>query len=237
MTRFLVAIALFLPACAVAALPAAFKGSYVNGAGVTCLEAASSYEQLSITAKATEIAAAARELGITAGSIVVKRDAGGELWSIKTGTPSRLDAWSDRAIPLGEKTNPAGRWFASFGMQGMSGGDYPSGAINMRLGSTLYKNRYDVALTYDYYKLRDALEGRTSLGLVGRALMPVSPYGGWNIGAQLTSVNNYGVRQGTIGIVTGINVFLPKGSFDITLNLQDQGNYGLLAGYTVFVTR
>jgi hypothetical protein len=138
---------------------------------------------------------------------------------------------------MGEKTSQAGRWFASFGMQGMSGGDYPSGAINMRLGSTLYKNRYDVALTYDYYKLRDALEGRTSLGLVARALMPVSPYGGWNIGAQLLSVNNYGVRQGTLGIVAGINVFLPRGSFDITLNLQDQGNYGLLAGYTVFITR
>lgn len=236
MKTLLAALALLLPTCA-AALPAVFKGAHVNGAGVTYLEAESSYEQLSLPTKAAEIAVAARELGVAAGSLVVKRDVGGELWSVKAGTPSRLDVWSDRSIPLGEKTNQAGRWFASVGMQGMSGGDYPSGAINMRLGSTLYKNRYDVALTYDYYKLRDALEGRTSLGLVGRALMPVSPYGGWNIGAQLLSVNNYGVRQGTLGIVAGINVFLPRGSFDITLNLQDQGNYGLLAGYTVFITR
>lgn len=236
MKLLLTALTLLLPTCA-AALPSAFKGSYVNASGMTYLEAVPSYEQLPLPTKAAEIAVAARELGVTAGSLVVKRDGGGELWSIRTGTPSRLDVWSDRSIPLGEKTNLAGRWFASFGMQGMSGGDYPSGAINMRLGSTLYKNRYDVALTYDYYKLRDALEGRTSLGLVGRALMPVSHYGGWNIGAQLSSVNNYGVRQGTFGIVAGINVFLPRGSFDITLNLQDQGNYGLLAGYTVFITR
>jgi len=236
MTRFLAAIALFIPTCA-AAMPPAFKGSHVNGAGVTYLEAASSYDKLSLNAKAAEVALAAKELGVPTGSLVVKQDAGGELWSIKAGTPYRLDTWSDKSTPLGQNTSRAGRWFASFGMQGMNGGDYPSGAINMRLGSTLYQNRYDVALTYDYYKLRDALEGRTSLGLVGRALMPVSQYGGWNIGAQLSSVNNYGVRQGTVGIVTGINVFLPRGSFDITLNLQDQGNYGFLAGYTVFITR
>ncbi|OIO02945.1 MAG: hypothetical protein COX65_02780 [Elusimicrobia bacterium CG_4_10_14_0_2_um_filter_56_8] len=236
MKSVLIVLVLLLPAYA-AASPSAFKGSRVNGAGVTYLEAAPVYDQLSLTAKAAEVAIAVKELGLTSGRLVVKQEAAGELWTIKAGTPSRLDAWSDKSLPLGQNANPAGRWFASFGMQGMSGGDYPSGAINMRLGSTLYKNRYDVALTYDYYKLRDALEGRTSLGLVGRALMPVSPYGGWNIGAQLLNVNNYGVRQGTLGIVAGINVFLPRGSFDITLNLQDQGNYGLLAGYTVFITR
>jgi hypothetical protein len=236
MKSALIALVLLLPAYA-SALPAAFKGSRVNGAGVTYLEAASAYDQLSLTAKAAEVAIAAKELGLTSGRLVVKQEAAGELWVVKAGTPSRLDAWSDKSLPLGQNASHAGRWFASFGTQGMSGGDYPSGAINMRLGTTLYKNRYDAALTYDYYKLRDALEGRTSLGLVGRALMPVSPYGGWNIGAQISSVNNYGVRQGTIGLVTGINVFLPRGSFDITLNLQDKGNYGLLVGYTVFITR
>ena len=67
--------------------------------------------------------------------------------------------------------------------------------------------------------------------------MPLSVHGGCNIGAQLNSVDNYGAKTRSIGLVTGLNVYLPGGSFDITLNLQDKGVYGLMAGYTVFITR
>jgi len=45
------------------------------------------------------------------------------------------------------------------------------------------------------------------------------------------------VKTASVGLVAGINVYLPRGSFDITLNLQDKGAYGLMAGYTVFISR
>lgn len=223
--------------CRAAALPSDFGSSRINASGVTYLMALPAYSQLALAAKEKALANAAAALGIADGQVVVELPAAGELWRVKNGKPAKLDSWSDNELPLGQGTRRAGRWFASFGMQGMSGGDYPSGTLNMRLGSTLYKGRYDAALTYDYSKQQDALVGRTSLGLVSRALLPINRHGGWNVGAELYTIDNYGVRQNSFGLVTGLNVYLPGGSFDVTLNLRDKGAYGLLVGYTLFITR
>jgi len=220
-----------------AGLPSEFESSRENQAGVVYLKAANVYKNLPAASRVVAVANAAASLGRTDGQMAVELDGDGELWRIKDGKAARLDVWSDSSLPLAHGAARTGRWFATFGMQGMSGGDYPSGTINLRLGTTLYRNRYDAAVSYDYYKLRDALEGRTSLGLVGRALIPLSAHGGWNIGGQLSSVDNYGKKSGSIGVVTGLNVYLPGGSFDLTLNLRDKGGYGLLAGYTIFLTR
>lgn len=236
--RLLLAALLLVPSlCFAGTLPSEFENSRVNSAGVVYLKAAGGYKTLSKAAKASVVSQAASSLGRQDGQLAVELDGAGELWSLRNGKAEQLDAWSDRAMPLSHGSSRIGRWFASFGVQAMNGGDYPSGTMNLRLGSTLFKNRYDLALAYDYSKPRDSMVSRTSLGLVGRALMPLSAHGGWNIGGQISSVDNYGDKTTSIGLVTGLNVYLPGGSFDIALKLQDKGAYGLMAGYTVFLTR
>ena len=238
MRLLLAALLLLAPGlCRAVTLPSEFEGSRVNTSGLVYLKASSSYKNLSAAAKAAAVAKAASALGHATRQLAVELDGAGELWSVNSGKVLELESWSDKTLPLGPGSNRMGRWFASFGMQSMGGGDSPSSTLNMRLGSTLYKNRYDLALSYDYSKPRDSLLSRASLGVVGRALMPLSRHGGWNIGVQLSSYNNYGVKTSDSGLVTGLNVYLPRGSFDITLSLRSKGAYGLLAGYTVFLTR
>jgi hypothetical protein len=237
MKRLTAALLLLLPLCAAAAqLPPQFEGSRENAAGAVYLKAAKTYYELNAGEKAAAVAAAAGALGLEK-PVAVELDGGGELWNIKDGRAVKLDSWSDRNIYLGPKARRTGRWFASFGMQSMGGGDYPSSTLNLRLGTTLYKDRYDAAVSYDYSKPRDAVLSRSSLGLVGRMLMPLSRHGGWNLGAQVYSSDNYGVKTTAVGLVTGLNVYLPRGSFDIGFTLRDKGAYGLMAGYTVFLTR
>jgi hypothetical protein len=236
--RLLLAALLLGPSfCFGAALPSEFEGSRVNSSGLVYLKGAGGYKNLSAAAQAAAVSKGAAALGRQDCQIAVELDGAGELWDVRNGKAAQLDAWSDRSMPLAHGSSRIGRWFASFGMQAMNGGDFPSGAMNLRLGSTLFKNRYDLALAYDYSKPRDSIVSRTSLGLVGRALLPLSPHGGWNIGGQISSADNYGDQTSSIGLVTGLNVYLPGGSFDITFKLQDKGAYGLMAGYTVFLSR
>lgn len=237
MKRLTAALLLLLPLCAAAApLPPQFESSRTAAAGAVYLKAAKAYYDFTIGDKAAAVAAAAAALGL-AGPVAVELDGGGELWEVKESRVVKLDAWSDRNIYLGPKARRTGRWFASFGMQSMGGGDYPSATMNLRLGTTLYKDRYDAAVSYDYSKPQDSELSRSSLGLVGRMLMPLSRHGGWNLGAQVSSSDNYGVKTTAVGLVTGLNVYLPRGSFDISFTLRDKGAYGLMAGYTVHLTR
>ena len=237
--RALIAALLLFPAvCRAGVLPPQFEGSSVNAAGTTVLKAAKTYTAIQPMGRSAVIAQAAAALAVPPGKpFSVEWQGGGELWSMKDGQPAKLDSWSDRSLPLGPKSSNRGRWFGAFGIQSMGGGDYPASSMNLRVGSTLFQNHYDLAWTYDYYKPAESQTYRASMGLMGRKLMPLSPHGGWNVGAQLSMLNNYGERSGTLGLVTGLNIYLPRGSFDITLLLQDEGAYGLLAGYTVYLTR
>lgn len=237
MRALLVVLMLAPSLCWAGSLPNAFESSSPASSGLVRLTAAKGYEILSTSDKARAVSEAADSLGLRNGLFSVELPVDGELWRVKDGKAEKLDRWSDRTLPAGPGMTKTGRWFASFGMQSMSGGDNPSGTMNLRVGSTLFRDRYDLALSYDYSQARDALEGRSSLGLVGRALMPLSAHGGWNIGVELSSVNDFGQKSGSAGVVTGLNVYLPGGSFDISLALRDKGGYGLMAGYTVFLTR
>jgi len=237
MRKVLFLAALLSPAlCRAAALPPEFTSSRAGAAGTVYFKATRAYTPQS---RDTAVLNAWRAVSPakSEGLAVVELDGGGELWNIKPGKAEKMEAWSDSSVPLGEKTRRAGRWFASFGMQSMGGGDFPSSTLNLRFGSTLYKNRYDLAASYDYSKPRDSLLSSKSIGLVGRALMPLSRHGGWNVGAQVSSSDNYGKQDSSVGLVTGLNVYLPQGSFDLTLNLRDEGAYGFFAGYTFYLTR
>ncbi len=229
---------LALPAvCRGAVLPPEFLTYTANGSGVSRLKAAPAYADMAAGSKAEVIANACAALNLPEGSVAVELPSGGEIWNFSGGKARRLDAWSDKVLPQGPGIKTAGRWFASFGMQSMGGGDYPSSTLNMRLGSTLLQGRYDLALSYDYAKPQESELTSSSLGLVGRALLPLSRHSGWNVGAQWYAADNYGEKSSSFGLVTGINVYLPRGSFDITLNLKDKGDCGLLAGYTIYLSR
>lgn len=237
--KLILAALLLSPAvCRAAALPAQFESSSVNASGTTVLKAAKAYTAMPPIGRSGVVARAANALALPPEKpFSVEWAGGGELWALKNGQASKIDSWSDRSLPLNPKSSNKGRWFGSVGLQGMGGGDYPASAMNLRVGSTLFRNQYDLAWTYDYYKPAESETYRASMGLMGRKLMPLSPQGGWNVGAQLSMLNNYGERSGTLGLVTGLNIYLPRGSFDITLLLQDEGAYGLLVGYTVHLTR
>jgi len=237
--RLLLAALLLAPAlCRAADLPPQFEGSSLNASGTRVLKAAKTYVGIPPMGRPGLVAQAASSLALPSDKpFAVEWPGGGELWAMKGGLPARLDSWSDRSLPLNPKSLNKGRWFGAFGLQSMGGGDYPASSMNLRVGSTLFQNHYDLAWTYDYYKPAESLTYRASMGLMGRKLMPLSPRGGWNVGAKLCLLNNYGERSGTLGLVTGLNIYLPRGSFDITLLLQDEGAYGLLAGYTLHLTR
>lgn len=238
MRVFLAAVLLLAPALCRAALPAQFEGSSMNASGTMVLKAAQGYISLDQLSRAAVVIQAVSALNLPADKpLAVQWSGGGELWTMKDNLAVKLDGWSDKSLPFGPSTSKGGRWFGSFGVQSMGGGDYPASSMNLRVGSTLLKNKYDLAGTYDYYKPAKSITYRASMGLVGRMLMPLSPHGGWNAGVQLSMVNSYGERKGYGGLVTGLNIYLPRGSFDITLNLQDKGSYSLLVGCTVFVTR
>ncbi|PIU19508.1 MAG: hypothetical protein COT18_07135 [Elusimicrobia bacterium CG08_land_8_20_14_0_20_59_10] len=237
--RLLIAALLLLPhVCQAGSLPPQFEGSSVNASGTTILKAAKAYTFIQPVGRPAVVAQAAAALPLPPEKpFSVEWPGGGELWAMKDGQPVKLDSWSDLSLPLNPKSFNIGRWFGTFGIQSMGGGDYPASSMNLRVGSTLLRNRYDLAWTYDYYKPAESETYRAAMGLMGRKLMPLSPHGGWNFGAQLSMLNNYGERSGTLGLVTGLNIYLPRGSFDITLLLQDEGAHGLFAGYTVHLTR
>lgn len=237
--KLILAALLLLPAlCRAATLPPQFESSSANPSGTMVIKASKTYTAIPSIARSGTVLQAAAALALPPEKpFSVEWPGGGELWAIKEGQATKLDSWSDRSLPLNERSSSKGRWFGSFGLQRMGGGDYPASSMNLRVGSTLFQNHYDLAWTYDYYKPAESQTYRANMGLMGRKLMPLGPHGGWNYGVQLSMLNNYGVRSGTLGLVTGLNIYLPRGSFDITLQFQDEGVYGLLVGYTVYLTR
>ncbi len=170
--------------------------------------------------------------------ISLRYASGGELYNCdKNNKVKLLNRWSDEKLYFGDENRNKGRFFGFIGGQIMSGGDYPSSGLNLRIGTMLYKNKYDVAFVYDVNKLNDFETDNKSMGIIGRALFPLSKHSGWNIGGQIMNNNYSGDKSTNIGLVSGINIYLPQGSFDMSFNFQEKGVYGLMFGYTVFVSR
>ncbi len=148
MRNILAALLLLSPVlCRAAVLPAQFENSVVNSAGTVVLKAAPAYNA-DQQGKGEAVAQAARALGIPVDKpVAVQWPGGGELWTMKDIGAVKLDSWSDKALPLGPNSQNGGRWFGFFGIQSMGGGDFPSSSMNLRVGSTLFKNQYDLAYT------------------------------------------------------------------------------------------
>ncbi|MEK6628672.1 MAG: hypothetical protein AABY53_08595 [Bdellovibrionota bacterium] len=160
---------------------------------------------------------------------------GGELWSVQNNKITKVGEWSDSQLHFSQTTPPHGRLFAFFGGQMVQGGVADVTGFNARIGSTLFKNRYDLAVSLSYASIKTTPSVNTnSLGVVGRALFPLSERVGYNLGGQLVRTEIDSTPTTTPGAVAGLNFFIPTGSFDVTVSTLDAGRWSLLAGYTLF---
>lgn len=170
--------------------------------------------------------------------VTVSWRGGGELWSVKSDKLSSLGQWSDDRLYYSETVPEHGKLFVFFGGQMIQGGGADITGVNARIGSTLYKNKYDIAATFSYASIDTNPSITTnSIGLVGRALYPLSEHVGYNLGGQLVRTDVGGTASITPGVVAGLNFYMPNGSFDVTLSTLDAGRWSLLAGYTIFFNR
>ena len=163
---------------------------------------------------------------------------GGELWHAQSDKLTKVGEWSDNQLYFSETSSSQGRLFAFFGGQIVQGGDVDVTGFTARIGSTLLKNRYDLAATLSYASINSTPSVKiNSLGVVGRALFPLSEHVGYNLGGQFVRTEIDGKSELTPGAVAGLNFFNPAGSFDLTLSATDAGRWSLLAGYTLFFDR
>ena len=223
---------------AFAANPApVFTSSRVAPSGLLLLKAATGYFHLKDADKKSAVeraAAAAPSVSVVA----VEAAGEGELWSVAAGTAAALDSWSERGMRFEPRSRRAGRWFGYLGGQFARGGDFPSNGWTGRLGTTLFKDRYDAAISLSQNSLSGISDSEvTNIGLTLRALYPYTAHTGLNLGGQLDRGSASGGSSLTLAAVCGINIYLPGGSFDVSLSLGEEGRASLLAGYTVFISR
>lgn len=168
--------------------------------------------------------------------LALNEPGGGSLWRWSAGKARLVNRWNFDEPPLRAIPSPAGRLFGFVGGQTVTGGAVDSAGIQLRLGSTLFHDRYDVALSYGYNKMySDPKYEVATFGLVGRVRFPLTRRFGGNVGLQVQrSVSTQGQRDALSGLA-GINFYLPTGSFDITLNVGNHDTYGLLAGFTLYL--
>lgn len=218
-----------------AVLSGAFTGCKTAG-GIMRLGATQEYLNDKAGERAAAVAGAA---GAASGLAVVAWPGGGELWSVGKGAPERLNGWNDLVLDALETSSRRGNWFAYFGGQVMSGGDYPYSGFNARLGTMLLKNRYDASLGYSTSKpSEDGASATRSLDLTGRALFNFTRHSGLNAGARLGYARS-GDADGmwTPAVLGGLNIYLPQGSLDLTVTFGEAGSRSVELGYTVYFNR
>lgn len=226
-----------VPAGAQTASTGAFSGARPGPGGLLRLEAAEPY--LGLKGSERKAAVEGRTAAYPGTRLaVVEYRGNGELWTVAGGSATLADTWSRSQLRYTRHERTAGRWFGYAGGQFVRGGDSPSNGWTGRLGTTLFKNRYDAALSISRSSLTDADDSAmTTLGLTGRALYPYTRHAGLNLGLQLDRVSYTGYSHISPSAVGGINIYLPGGSFDLSLNYGESGRVALLAGYTVYISK
>ncbi len=168
---------------------------------------------------------------------------GGWLWQVrrdeKTGEARMrlVDQWDDTRLPAMLDAVRKDKWFLFLGGQSVSGGKVGSSVgFNMRLGTTLFRDKYDLSFLFN--KTSTGPEPKTkatAYGVLGRRLFRLPNQWGYNLGGQITAIKSSGFKaENEVGAVGGINYYLPKGTWDITLSLGDEGTRTLVIGYSIF---
>ncbi|MDA8244236.1 MAG: hypothetical protein M0025_08975 [Elusimicrobia bacterium] len=220
-----------------------FTGASLAGDGHPVVEATAAYEALPASGREEQAGKALATWRDASGGISallsVRFGGGGELWLLKKDGPAKLDEWSDSRLPFSRsERRGSDRFFGYVGGQYLHGsGDIDSTtAFNGKLGKTLLGGRYDAALIFGRSKTGDV--ATTTYGLTGRALFPLGPRLGWNLGASLTRVTaSSGDGVTNVAALGGVSLFLPGGSFDVTLAMGNHSVYSLMLGYTIYLSR
>ena len=223
-----------------------FSGEELTAQNQLVLKTTEKYTALPASARSAQASAALIEwqkvLGPDAPAnllLSVRFKDGGELWLLKAKGPAKIDEWTDSRLPFTQDQPHTDRFFGYIGGQYMrSGGDADNmTGFNGRLGKTFMNGRYDAAVLYGYAKMGSDYSS-SSYGLTGRALFPWTAHVGWNLGGSFTrSAPSEGDAVNSLGVLGGINFYLPGGSFDITAALGNHSVYSMLIGYTVYLSR
>lgn len=222
---------------AAAAESVAFVGTPAASGGVVRLKAAEPYLKWKKAERKAAVETESRAYS-GVGAAVVEYPGGGEIWTVEAGSATLADSWSRGGMRFGRRARKAGRWFGHVGGQFVRGGDLPSNGWTGRLGTTLFKDRYDAALAVSRNTFTESDDSAvTTLGLTARALYPYTEHAGFNLGLQLDRVSYTGYSNVSPSAVGGINIYLPGGSFDVSLSFGEAGRLSLLAGYTVYITK
>jgi hypothetical protein len=177
----------------------------------------------------------------------VRWDHGGWLWrsrlDAKSGREnlSLVDRWDDGELVWMQESSSQGKWFLFLGGQSVSGGQVGSSSgLNVRLGSTLFRDKYDAAITFNQTSTGQNPKIKLqSVGFLGRALFRVPNTAlGYNLGGQIASISgeNFETEQ-ELSLLAGLNYYMSKGAWDLALNLGDEGTRTLVVGYSIFLNR
>lgn len=214
-----------------------FESPAVNNGGVLRLKATEAYSKWKEDARKAAVEAQALSYPGTAVA-VVEYAGNGEFWTFTSTHAALADSWSRREMHFGQHARKAGRWFGYVGGQFVRGGDMPSNGWTGRIGTTLFKDRYDTALSLSRNSFTEAdNSGVTTIGLTIRALYPYTRHAGFNLGMQLDRTSYTGYSHISPSAVGGINIYLPGGSFDVSISYGEFGRASLLAGYTVYISK
>lgn len=227
-----------------------FSDARLSSAGGLILDATDAFAAAGASAQAAGITAVCSEweqsLRASAGIgeanpfLLVVRPAEGTLWRCEEKGGRPVQDWADSHLDLGEAQR-SGRLFFSFGGQMSVGGLVDQTGLNTRLGTTLFQDRYDLAVTYGHETVDTTPKFVTnSYGLAARALFPIDARMGWNIGVQGTrSIASSGGPKETTDTASGLaglSFYLPGGSVDVTVHAGNHSSYGVLVGYTIYLT-
>jgi hypothetical protein len=229
-----------------------FHGPTVGGAGqlrVTATEVFLEARPADKHKALEELAASWRAAGAADPLLIeVRWRYGGWLWRGKNGgkggreTVALVDRWDDGSFPW-VQNSAFGKWFLFLGGQSVSGGGLGSSSgFSLRIGSTLFRDKYDVAFTFNRTSTANKPNPDielTALGVLGRALFRVPGKNwGYNLGGSVTRISGENFdTENELSLLAGLNYYQRAGTWDLSLNLGDEGSRTLVLGYSIFLTR
>lgn len=178
--------------------------------------------------------------------VIIRCDTRRELWewNAESGTAQQIDSWDLNPEPPATPPQETGDgimkhpWFFYVGSaQRMDSEKNINGALNLRAGFFLLRNRWDLAASFAE-QVGGNLESEdfsltTSLGLMSKVYFPVKKYNlSPNLGAEAAvSIPVNGTASFTPSFIAGVSWFTGPGSLDVGFRFGRTAS--LMLGYTL----
>lgn len=229
-----------------------FSDAVLTEGGVLRLAPTAEYRSAPGPARATAASAAFASWREAAGKdadlLEVAHAGGGEVWAWdeRRGRAVRFESYDyAKQVAAAPRGPTVGRWFMFGGLQMTAQESLLQLFLNMRLGSFLYRDKIDAALTFDLgmtsFSTPDTglddggsnVNSTTTFGVMGRYHVPLSPR--WRVhgGLQWNVTSGGGTSSDYPNVLVGLSHSVGRGTFDVTARLGDNG--GGTAGYTLFI--